>query len=164
MTGKNHTHSSTKGRIGELRVAGELMSKGYLVFLPSVDEGLDIIVWNRAEKLLIPVQVRLSNYHIKYDGWGYYYIAQEEVEDLPKKLFVFILQHDEEFRYVIMPAESIKEQANKGLLAKDSSGEIRMWFAEEDNGELFHWESKKRKLNIKEYLNAWYYFGTPYNE
>ena len=105
-----------EGKIHELRVAGELLNRGFDVYLPVVDSGVDIIAVDRESKELIFAQVKKAKYKPRYKRWDFRNIPKKLIDELEKvgkghkAFFIFVLERpDKNYSYLILSPEIIKK-------------------------------------------------------
>jgi len=90
-----------KGKYGEQKVVLHLLDKGYTVYTPIIDTGIDFVVEPPTDKhKYIGLQVRTSSYQKENDWWTwsiyrdkwrkgssfYYVLVFEDIDKLPKEV------------------------------------------------------------------------------
>jgi len=137
-----------KGKSGELLVAAELLNRGIDVFLPFVDCGIDLVA--SIEMRFVRIQVKKSKF---YPTEGCYW--QEIIRETFHKnkgsdvYYVFVLKHETEVNFLIVPSKWIEENAERFSTTK------KKWFfyfeLENDKAR----ETRKSKLDMTQFLNNW---------
>ena len=121
-----------KGKAGELLVANELLRRGFDVFLPLVDTGIDIICL--VEKKPIMIQVKESRAYPD----GRYWLKMSEksfLKNIADNMFyVFVLKAENTVNYLILPSTFIYK--NREKLDFGRTRIINFYFKFNDKGEI----------------------------
>jgi hypothetical protein len=91
-----------KGKFGEIKVILHLLSKGYMVYTPIIDTGIDFVIEppRPVHHRFIGVQVKTSTYQKASDWWMwtiykddtwkggpfFYILSFEDINELPEKI------------------------------------------------------------------------------
>jgi len=112
---KRSLGSYIEGKIYELKVAGELLGRGFDVYMPFVDSGVDMVAIHRASKRIFFIQVKKAKYNAKRRRWDFRNIPLKEVEELETvsqghgAFFVFVLERPNETDlFLVLPSKFIK--------------------------------------------------------
>lgn len=153
MKRKIRSEMTKRGKSGELLVAGELLSRGYDVFVPFVDCGIDIVAL--VENRFVQIQVKQSKLYQRGGKPTHYW------QSLKKKTFdsnkgvnvfyIFVLRRGAEINYLIVPSLWIDENIAK--FSMDKKGKIQLYFSQIRNGKIK--EERKSGLDMTNFLNNW---------
>lgn len=142
-----------RGKSGELLVAGELLSQGYDVFLPFVDCGIDLVAL--VENRFIQLQVKQSKLYQRRGKFTHYWqtLSKKSFERNKGRgiFYVFVLKHETEINYLIVPSVWIDENSNKFDLMKGEKWQL--YFSPIENGKIK--EVRKSGLEMTRFLNNW---------
>ncbi|OYT67916.1 MAG: hypothetical protein B6U65_01380 [Candidatus Wolframiiraptor sp. EX4484-121] len=109
---KNSLGSYIEGKIYELKVAGELLGRGFDVYMPFVDSGVDMVAIHRVSKKILFIQVKKAKYNAKRRRWDFRNIPLKEVEDVSQghgAFFVFVLERPNKTDlFLVLPSKFIK--------------------------------------------------------
>lgn len=153
MNRKIRSEMAKRGKSGELVVAGELLSRGYDVFIPFVDCGVDLVAL--VENRFVQIQVKQSKLYQRGGKPTHYW------QSLKKKTFdsnkgvnvfyIFVLRRGAEINYLIVPSLWIDENIAK--FSMDKKGKIQLYFSQIRNGKIK--EERKSGLDMTNFLNNW---------
>jgi len=153
MKRKIRSEMAKRGKSGELLVAGELLSRGYDVFIPFVDCGIDLVAL--VENRFVQIQVKQSKLYQRGGKPTHYW------QSLKKKTFdsnkgvnvfyIFVLRCGAEINYLIVPSLWIDENITKFDI--DKSERIQLYFSQIKNGKIK--EVRKSGLDMTTFLNNW---------
>lgn len=142
-----------RGKSGELLVAGELLARGYDVFLPFVDTGIDLVA--KVGKEFLQIQVKQSKLYSRRGKPTHYW------KILPKKSFdankgenvfyIFVLKRGTEMNYLIVP--SLWLDANSEKFDLDKTEKYHLYFSQIEDGKIS--EVRKSGLDMTRFLNNW---------
>lgn len=142
-----------RGKSGELLVAGELLGRGYDVFVPFVDAGIDLVAM--VGKRFVQIQVKQSKlYHRRGKPTHYWQTLKKKTFDKNKGkdvFYVFVLKHEAETNYLIVPSLWIDENADKFDLVKGERWQL--YFTPIKDGKIR--EVRKSGLDMTPFLNNW---------
>ena len=112
---KKSLGSYVEGKIYELKVAGELLGRGFDVYTPFVDSGVDMVAIHRTSKKIFFIQVKKAKYNAKRRRWDFRNIPLREVEELEAvsqgrgAFFVFVLERpDKTDSFLVLPSKFIE--------------------------------------------------------
>ena len=150
---KTRMETSKRGKAGELQVAGELLRRGYDVFVPFVDAGIDLVA--KVDERFVSVQVKESKF---YPSRRRYW---QEIRKKPfdrnkgKDVFyVFVLRRGAEINYLVVPSLWIEKHADEFHFDVKNQ-KWRFFFKLEDGKAI---EVRKSQLNLTPFLNNWEQF------
>jgi len=116
---KKRSGSYIEGKIYELKVAGELLGRGFDVYMPFVDSGVDMLAIHRVSKKIFFIQVKKAKYNAKRRRWDFRNIPLKEVEELETvsqghgAFFVFVLERPNKTDlFLVLPSKFIKMHKN----------------------------------------------------
>ncbi|MEM2970912.1 MAG: hypothetical protein QW270_00605 [Candidatus Bathyarchaeia archaeon] len=154
--------SQFKGKYGELKVILYLLNKGYTVYTPIIDTGIDFVVEPPSSHKYIGLQVRTSSYQKENDWWTwsiykddwrkgspfFYILAFGDIDKLPKEVRVKI---DENIFAFIIPYE---------VLDKILTNRSERWVQKGDytlfiNRQSFETGRSEWLETLCPYLNKW---------
>jgi len=142
-----------RGKSGELLVAGELLRRGYDVFIPFVDCGIDLIAL--VENCFVQIQVKQSKlYERKGIPTHYWQSLKKKTFDNNKGanvFYVFVLRRGAEINSLIVPSLWIDENIEKFNI--DKNGRIQLYFSQIKDGKIK--EERKSGLDMTDFLNNW---------
>lgn len=159
MGRKIRSEMAKRGKSGELLVAGELLSRGYDVFIPFVDCGIDLValVNNR----FVQIQVKQSKlYHRGGKPTHYWQSLKKKIFDSNKGanvFYMFVLRRGAEINYLIVPSLWIAE--NIAEFSIDKNERIQLYFSQIKNGKIK--EVRKSRLDMTPFLNNWDVLANP---
>jgi len=142
-----------RGKSGELLVAGELLSRGYNVFIPFVDAGIDLVAL--IDKRYVSIQVKQSKLYQRRGKFTHYWQSlnkksfdQNKGKDV---FYIFVLKHGTEINYLIVPSLWIDENSEKFDLVKGERWQL--YFTPIKDGKIR--EVRKSGLDVTLFLNNW---------
>ena len=142
-----------RGKSGELLVAGELLSQGYDVFIPFVDAGIDLVA--KVGKRFVQIQVKQSKlYQREGKPTHYWQTLRKKTFDRNKGndiFYVFVLKHETEINYLIIPSLWIDQNADKFDLDKNERWQFYFTPIKEEKIK----EVRKSGLDMTPFLNNW---------
>lgn len=108
------------GKAGEKRVESELLLRGYKIYIPVIDDGIDIKCNKAGHNFNI--QIKTRNRHP--DGTHIFIIDDKKFPkyDSSEMRYVFALLHDSTFDFVVMPSKDVLRMVNEGHMTKNESG------------------------------------------
>jgi len=137
-----------KGKAGELLVANELLRRGFDVYLPLVDTGIDIICL--IDRKPIFIQVKESREYPIKRGKRYWQRISENSLNKNKAdnmFYVFVLKSEREVNYLVLPSMllySIRDKLDK------KAGLFWLYFDIKEGKVV---EGRKSHLDLTKYLN-----------
>lgn len=153
MGRKIRSEMAKRGKSGELLVASELLSRGYDVFIPFVDCGIDLVAL--VDNRFVQIQVKQSKlYHRGGKPTHYWQSLKKSTFDKNKGanvFYIFVLRRGAEINYLIV--QSLWIDGNIGKFDIDKNGKIQLYFSQITDGEIR--EIRKSGLDMTPFLNNW---------
>ena len=155
--------SYVEGKIYELKVAGELLERGFDVYMPVVDSGIDMIAIHRSSKKPIFIQVKKAKYNAGRKRWDFRNIPMKEVDELEsvsqgyRSFFIFVLERpDKNDSYLVLSSKFIKEHQDELYPVENPGrGKSVAMIIEEYSGEMVSIKLKGREKGILIRLDNW---------
>ena len=145
--------STSKGKAGEFMVMAELLFRGYNIFVPAVDEGMDMIVTKGQHASYI--QVKLANK--KSDRYGASFkIKSFERNKGNDSFYVFVLRDGEETEFVILPYSDMQKNIALGNIKTTKGGYYTVSISKHEGG-LFL--GSRNGMSLEHNRNNWKVIG-----
>jgi hypothetical protein len=163
---------------GEYLAGNELERRGFVVWIPAKDTGIDLLVSDKSLKRVLPIQVKVSrdfsfedslrlHEHVRATGW--YTPRMEKVKNSPAAIWMFgiIKQGVKAIDWVIIPPQILYSQIAAVHHKKKGDQHIFIWISEkgrcwETNGlnksdqyAIAREQYKNTKRELTPYLNDW---------
>ena len=147
---KTRVETARKGKAGELQVAAELLTRGYNVFVPFVDTGIDLVA--KVNRKFVSIQVKESRF---YPSQKVYW---QEIRKKPfdrnkgeDVFYVFVLRHGVEINYLVVPSLWIEKHAEEFYF--DVKNQKWYFYFKLEDGKAL--EVRKSGLDMTPFLNQW---------
>ena len=141
--------TAKQGKASELQVAGELLRRGYDVFVPFVDTGVDLIA--SLDGRFILIQVKESKFYPEKRVFWQEIRKKAFDNTKGKDIFYIFTLKGTEMNYLIVPSLWIEEHADKFYFNMENQKWF-FYFKLEDGKAL---EVRKSQLNFTQFLNNW---------
>jgi len=150
---KVRSEMAKRGKSGEMLVAGELLARGYDVFIPLVDAGIDLVAI--IEKRIVLIQVKQSKLYQRRGKFTHYWQTLNKKsfdENKGKNVFyIFVLKHGAEINYLIVPSLWLDKNSEKFDLVKGERWQL--YFSPIKDGKIM--EVRRSDLDMTPFLNNW---------
>ncbi len=142
--------TAKQGKASELQVAAELLRRGYNIFIPLIDAGIDLIA--ATDMRFISIQVKESKF---YPEQGVYWqeIRKEPFDRTKRKdvFYIFTLREGAEINYLIVPSLWIEKHADRFYF--DTKNQKWFFYFKLEEGKAL--EVRKSRLDLTSFLNNW---------
>ena len=147
-----------RGKSAELMVAGELLERGYDVFIPFVDCGVDLAA--KVGERFVQLQIKKSKLHVKPRlsyYWQVLYMKPFTNNKGPNIYYVFLLKRETEINCVVLPSLWIEENVDKLLRFEAKRERWHFFFSPIKDGKvkLARSGSLKGGADVTPFLNNW---------
>jgi len=155
---KIRSEMAKRGKSAELLVAGELLERGYDVFIPFVDCGIDLVA--KVGERFVSLQVKKSKLYVK-PRLSYYWQVLYKKPFMSNKgpdiYYVFLLKRGAEANYVILPSLWIEENVDKLLRFELQRERWHFFFSPIKDGKvkLARSGALKGGVDLTSFLNNW---------
>jgi len=142
--------TAKRGKASELQVAGELLRRGYDIFIPFVDAGIDLIA--KVGTKLILIQVKESKFYLEQRVY-WQEIRKKPFDHTKGKdvFYIFTLRDGTETNYLIVPSLWIDEHADEFYF--DIKNQKWFFYFKLEDGKAL--ETRKSQLDFTQFLNNW---------
>lgn len=144
---KSKLTTQNRGKIAELKVASELLSRGYEVYTPLSDVGIDLLV---LKKNLVPcfIQVKYSKWFPRAKCYWQVLSTKSFNRVTSDRTFCIFLLED---KYLIVPYRFIQKH-DKSLYEKTKKNERYVFKFKIINGKMIE---NRSKIDFSKFLNNW---------
>ena len=141
--------SRSMGKAGEYTVMAEMLFRGYNVYVPAVDEGIDVIATkNRSSS---NIQVKTANKKAGKYGVSFKIKSFERAKDR-NTFYIFVLRDGEKTEFIILSHfDMLKGIETESI--KSTSGGYYSTSLSEDNGSMYM--GGKSRMSVEHNRNNW---------
>lgn len=148
MTNEERAMSLKKGKAGELLVATELLRRGYDVYLPLVDTGIDLVCLPREyDREALRIQVKVSRQYRNNRFW--IKMNVKTLDEACIDVFVFVLMEEARVNYLVVPSRFLVDHRDEFSIS--DTGMVNLYFEFDAQGRVI--ETRKSQLNVSQYLH-----------
>lgn len=157
-------HSVMKGKFAEVRVFRHLLGKGYEVYIPIVDTGVDFVIEppEPGQHKFVGIQVKTSKYQRSSEWWSwsvykddrrknsafFYVLCFDDIDKLPENIRNL---RDGDLLCFIVPYTELDKELSAQSNAWTNKGEFNIFI----NRQSLETGRSKWLSFLKTYLNDW---------
>ena len=141
--------SASRGRAGELQVAGELLRQDWGVYFPFVDKGIDLVT--EINGRFISIQVKESKLYRQGVYWQQVFKKPFDNIKGENTFLIFVLRREKETNYLIIPSLWFDKHSEEFYY----DAKNRRWFLYFKLVDGKASETRQSQLDLTPFLNNW---------
>ena len=146
---EEHVSPRGMGKAGEYTVMAEMLFRGYNVYVPAVDEGIDVIATK--EKSSSNIQVKTANKKAGKYGVGFRIKSFEKAKDR-NTFYIFVLRDGEKTEFIVLSHfDMIRGIETESV--KSTKGGYYLTVLGEDDGSMYM--GGKSRMSVEHNRNNW---------